>query len=74
MTSTARAATFTFRSAEDGDRYWNAVKVFGLPDIVHRLWDYRAKAEIAEGDVAVFAQYDPDDEPTPYSWNDSERF
>jgi hypothetical protein len=56
------------------DRYWNAVKVYGLPDIVHRVWDERARAELAEGDVVIFAQYSPDDEPTPYTWNDSERF
>lgn len=56
------------------DRYWNAVKVFGLPDIVHRLWDYRAKAEIVPGDIVIFAKYDPSDQPTDFSWNDSERF
>jgi hypothetical protein len=25
------------------DRYWNALKVFGLPDFYHRNWDMRAK-------------------------------
>ena len=56
------------------EEYWSAVKTFGLPDIVHRTWDHRAKAEIVPGDVAVFAKHHPDDEPSEYSWNDSERF
>lgn len=56
------------------DRYWNAVKVFGLPDFFHRVWDHRAVAEIVDGDTAIFAKYDPTDKPTDFSWNDSERF
>lgn len=37
------------------DRYWNAVRVFGLPDFIHRGWDLRAQREIAPGDTIVFA-------------------
>ena len=37
------------------DRYWNAVKVFGLPDYVHRTWDGYAADEIAPQDTVVFA-------------------
>jgi hypothetical protein len=37
------------------DRYWNAVRVFGLPDFYHRIWDFRARQELVDGDVAVFA-------------------
>lgn len=37
------------------DRYWSAVKVFGLPDFIHRGWDKRAQREIADGDVVLFA-------------------
>ena len=37
------------------DRYWNAVRVFGRPDFVHRKWDLRANREIAPNDVLVFA-------------------
>lgn len=40
------------------DRYNNAVKVFGKPDFIHRVWDRRAQREIAEGDVIVFAKGD----------------
>ena len=28
------------------DRYWNACRVFGLPDFIHRRWDKRAAREI----------------------------
>jgi hypothetical protein len=37
------------------DRYWNAVKVFGLPDFIHPGWDLRAQREICIGDTVVFA-------------------
>jgi hypothetical protein len=29
------------------DRYWNAVKVFGSPQFIHRGWDLRAQRETA---------------------------
>lgn len=53
------------------DRYHNAVKVFGQPDFIHRHWDVRAKQEIAEGDVAVFAKGTENDTPCAYTFNDS---
>lgn len=40
------------------DRYWNAVRVFGLPDFYHRIWDVRARQEAAPGDEIVFADGD----------------
>lgn len=40
------------------DRYWNAVRVFGRPDFIHRKWDRRALREIADGDVVLFANKD----------------
>lgn len=62
------------------DRYWNAVKVFGLPDFYHRIWDIRARQEVVPGDVAVFAN---GDETMPLSrhgktgelisWDDSQQ-
>ena len=55
------------------DRYWNAIKVFGLPDFYHRVWDRRARQEIVEGDVAIFANGSIDDEPKPISWDDSQQ-
>ncbi len=56
------------------DHYHTAVRVFGPPDFVHRVWDHRARYEIVHGDTAIFAKYHPDDEPSEFSWNDSERF
>ena len=40
------------------DRYWNAVRVFGLPDVIHGDWDYYAAGDVIEGDTVVFAQGD----------------
>lgn len=55
------------------DRYWNAVAVFGLPDFYHRNWDVRARQEVVDGDVAVFADGSIDDPPKPISWDDSQQ-
>lgn len=40
------------------DRYWNAVKIFGLPDFIHRVWDKRAQREIFDNDTVIFANGD----------------
>ena len=53
--------------------YWSAVKVWGLPDIVHRVWDVRAAAEVAPGDTVVFAK-GADREPSVFSFDDSAIF
>jgi len=53
------------------DRYWNAVRVWGLPDFYHRVWDHRARQEVVPGDTAVFATGCADDDPRLISWNDS---
>lgn len=45
-----------------GDEYASAVRVWGLPEYIHRGWDLRARREIAEGDIIVFAQ-GPHDQP-----------
>lgn len=55
------------------DRYWNAVKVFGLPDFYHRNWDYRARQEVIPGDVAIFATGSVNDEPKAIGWDDSQQ-
>lgn len=41
-----------------GEEYWSAVKVFGLPDVIHFTWDMRALREVGEDDVIVFANKD----------------
>ena len=39
-----------------GEEYWSAVKAFGPPHFIHRGWDLRARREIADGDLVVFAR------------------
>lgn len=56
------------------DRVWNAIRIFGKPDFWHRIWDHRAKVEIADGDVAVFANGTIDDEPRKFTHDDSQLF
>ena len=53
-----------------GEEYWSAVRVWGLPDFYHRVWDMRAQREIAAEDTCVFAKYDPA-QPSPYNFDDS---
>ena len=56
------------------DRFWNATKVFGKPDFFHRVWDYRAKQEVQENDVVVFAKNDEHQEVVKYTFDDSAEF
>ena len=52
------------------DRYWNAVRVWGLPDFYHIGWDLRAKRDIAPDDIVIFAKGDEGQEPSRYSYPD----
>ena len=61
------------------DAYTRAVRVFGRPDFVHRVWDHRAVGDVAPGDTVVFGRTKDwlrftHNEPTPFSFNDSEQF
>lgn len=38
------------------DRYWNAVRVWGEPDMIHEAWDNYAQDETAPGDTVIFAE------------------
>ena len=51
-------------------RYTTAVRLFGLPDFIHRGWDLRAQREIALGDVIVFASGCEKQSPRRKSFND----
>jgi hypothetical protein len=54
------------------DQTWyNAVRIWGQPDFVHRGWDSRAQREIAEGDTIVFAKGDSNQPLSPYVYDDS---
>jgi hypothetical protein len=52
------------------DRYWNAVKMFGYPDFIHRRWDLRAQREIMPGDTIVFARGGESQPPARVSGDD----
>jgi hypothetical protein len=53
-----------------GDEFHAAVRAFGQPDFVHRVWDTRAAAEVAPHDRVVFARFH-DCPPTPWCFDDS---
>ncbi len=53
-----------------GEEYQSAVRVWGLPDVYHFVWDQRAQREIARCDTVVFAKYDPAS-PSPFNYDDS---
>ena len=48
------------------DRYWNAVRVFGPPDVIHRAFDRYAADDIAPGDTVVFANGAHDQRPRSF--------
>lgn len=63
------------------ESYHSACAVFGFPDVVHRVWDQRARAEVGPEDVVVFCSRldrhdrwearDVTGEPVARSWDDS---
>ncbi|MGQ3671805.1 hypothetical protein ACT6QG_05350 [Xanthobacter sp. TB0136] len=55
-----------------GEEYRSAVKVWGLPDFIHRWWDRRARREIAAHDTVIFAQGDWWQEPRRFNAQDLE--
>lgn len=52
------------------DRYWNAVRIWGVPDFVHITWDRYAGQDIAPGDTVVFANGEWTQAPRPFSGPD----
>src|ERR1700704_6311271 len=60
------APVLHFVGFED-DRVHSAIKVFGRPHFWHRFWDHRAAAEVAPGDVVVFAHGDETMPPKDYA-------
>lgn len=51
--------------------YDRAVRMFGVPDFVHRRNDARAQAEIMPGDVAIYARGVDPDKVAPHAFDDS---
>lgn len=58
-----------FDSLHD-QRFQNACCAFGRPDFLHRHWDNRARREIADGDLVVFAKGDCNQPVVPFNAND----
>ena len=58
-----------FDNLHDG-HFWNAVRVFGQPDYLHRFWDRRALREIDAGDIVLFAKGDADQPFSAFPAND----
>jgi len=58
-----------------GDQYNSAVRVFGRPDFIHRIWDKRAWAESRdETAVVVFARpkdWENLENPAEHTFDDS---
>lgn len=55
-----------------GDEFVRAKTIFGEPDFIHRQWDGRAKSMTVPGDVAIFARGTVDDDPSLFSFDDSQ--
>src|SRR5215469_9616926 len=53
-----------------GEEYNSAIKVFGNPDFIHKIWDIRAAIEISPIDTVIFAKY-YNQLPTNYNFDDS---
>ena len=49
------------------ERYYNAVRVFGEPDMVHETWDRYAADDVAPGDLVVFAEGEWHQEPRSFT-------
>ncbi len=49
------------------DRYWNAVRVWGPPDFIHRTWDVYAANDVATGDIVILATGDADALPRSFT-------
>ena len=67
-------AAIHFVGFKNDQRYQNAAAVFGLPDFLHPGWDNRAKREIADEDLIVFANGAADQTPRAMNYNDAEDF
>lgn len=55
-----------------GEEYWNAVKVFGIPDFIHLIHDHRMYGDVGPDDVLVFGPKADPGTISIYSWQDHE--
>ncbi len=54
-----------------GEEYWSAVKIWGKPQIIHMGWDRRARRDISEDDIVIFAQGDEHQPLAQYNYPDT---
>ena len=57
-----------------GEEVNAARRIWGAPDFWHRCWDARAKCEVADGDIVIFATGTANDPVNPWTFNDSQVF
>jgi hypothetical protein len=65
-----RRAVHFVRFERFDQHYWNAVAAFGPPDFLHRYWDRRARREIDESDLIVFAKGSYDQPHSAFNGDD----
>lgn len=53
-----------------GLRFCNAVRVFGRPDFMHKVWDRRVRREIFDGDTVLFAKGEHDQAVAEFNGDD----
>ncbi|MDN3646165.1 hypothetical protein QWY75_08095 [Pontixanthobacter aestiaquae] len=49
------------------DRYWNAVRIWGEPDMIHEAWDMYAENDTAPGDIIIFAEGEWNQKPRSFT-------
>lgn len=49
------------------DRYWNAVRVWGPPDMIHEAWDRYAADDTAPDDIVIFAEGEWNQKPRSFT-------
>lgn len=54
-----------------GEEYWSAVKIWGKPDFIHMGWDTRARREILDTDIVVFARGEHDQQHAERNFSDT---
>ena len=49
------------------DRYWNAVRVWGVPDMVHEAWDRYAADDTGHDATVIFAEGEGNQKPRSFT-------
>jgi len=49
------------------DRYWNAVRIWGEPDMIHESWDRYAADDTDACDIVIFAKGEWNQKPRSFT-------